>query len=178
MASFHSGRFVAIALLAATLGASPGGPPGGPGTVPIHGSVTGTVQATLIDGTVDHFRLENSGRGVISHLGLTQATWVVPDVALNLTDRTVTVANLQWEGTLRAANGDTILGRYQFPQQTLPFSGTGAIAFDADLQILGGTGRFQGATGHAHSTGTANIFTRRFAISLVGQISTPGGSQP
>lgn len=67
--------------------------------------------------------------------------------------------------------GDEIFGRYRFPGESIAVSATGEIVFEADLARMGGTGRFEGASGEARSSGRANVFTGSFEIEMSGEVS-------
>lgn len=70
--------------------------------------------------------------------------------------------------TLTAANGDelylTVTGRNAGAVG-------GVVTIDAQMVIVGGTGRFAGATGSARATGTATLATRSTSVSLEGTIN-------
>ena len=70
--------------------------------------------------------------------------------------------------TLTAANGDklylTVTGRNAGAVG-------GVVTLDAQMVIVGGTGRFTGATGSARGTGSATLATRSTAVSIEGTIN-------
>ncbi len=144
--------------------------------VRIKGRFVGTVGLTPIAGE-DTFRLDNVATGIVSHLGRSEAAWVVPEVQLDLVNRQLIVGNTEWTGTITAANGDQIFGMYSFRDDVIEFTLLGDLSFDLDLEITGGTGRFKGATGNATAVGSANIFTGKFSVKLTGEISTVGSSK-
>ena len=69
--------------------------------------------------------------------------------------------------TLTAANGDALVIRMVnvgCPTGPFTFHGTG------HWTVLGGTGRFQGVTGHGVNEGDADFETTTFALSLTGTL--------
>jgi hypothetical protein len=69
--------------------------------------------------------------------------------------------------TLTAANGDEL--RLTVTGRNAGAVG-GVVTIDAQLTIVGGTGRFAGATGTARATGTATLATRSTSVSIEGTI--------
>jgi hypothetical protein len=73
--------------------------------------------------------------------------------------------------TLTAANGDTFVGTYEGR-----VSGTNdpdVLAYQEELELSGGTGRFAGATGTLHVVGAANLATLEYEQILTGTVSWP-----
>lgn len=70
--------------------------------------------------------------------------------------------------TLTAANGDEL---YLTTAGRNAGVAGGIVTIDAQLTIVGGTGRFEGATGSARGTGTGNLATRTTVISIDGTIN-------
>jgi hypothetical protein len=70
--------------------------------------------------------------------------------------------------TLTAANGDEL---YLAVTGRNAGAVAGIVTIDAQLTIVGGTGRFTGATGSARGTGTATLATRSTSVSIAGTIS-------
>ena len=70
--------------------------------------------------------------------------------------------------TLTAANGDEL---YLAVTGRNAGAVGGLVTIDAQLTIVGGTGRFAGATGSARGTGTANLATRSTSVSIEGTIN-------
>jgi hypothetical protein len=169
-------RFVLIMLV---VGLLPGILVAKPGvkTVPIKGHFTGTVGVTILSESNALFQLDNVGHGNVSHLGRSKAEWRVPEVQLDVVNHQLIVSNSTWTGTITAANGDQIVGVYTFRDTVIPFSMTGDVSFEMDLEITGGTGRFQYATGSAVAVGTANVMAGKFNIRLNGRISSVGSSK-
>jgi hypothetical protein len=172
-------RSFRFALMMLLLGLLPGiaAAKDGVKTVPIKGHFTGTVGITTLSISNATFQLDNVGHGNVSHLGRSKADWRVPEVQLDLTNQVLIVSNTTWTGTITAANGDQIIGVYTFRNQAIPFSISGDVSFDLDMEITGGTGRFQHATGSAVATGTANVISGKFNIRLNGRISSVGSSK-
>ena len=70
--------------------------------------------------------------------------------------------------TLTRANGDTLTGTYSGGAVALP----GGIAnFEDEAVITGGTGRFSGAGGRFHVSGTANVVAMTYEHRLSGTIT-------
>jgi hypothetical protein len=155
--------------LIATQAAGLGAPPFAGQGVQTDGRVAGSVTATPISSSASLFRVDAVATGTLSHIGRIQTTWTVPEVMLDLVNLQLIVANLQWHGTLTAANGDQIFGEYAFRDDTIPLSPTGTLVFEVDLTITGGTGRFKDASGQAAAVGTANVFSGVFTIDVDGQ---------
>lgn len=144
-------------------------------TLPVEGWVAGSVTVIPLP-QPGSYRLENHGTGTMSHLGRIETAWAIPAVELDLVNRVLIVSNIEWTGTITAANGDQILGRYTFPGERIPFRLNGDVIFDVDLEITGGTGRFASAGGRAAAAGRANIYTGQFQIDFDGEMSTLGST--
>ena len=69
---------------------------------------------------------------------------------------------------LTAANGDEL---HVTHVGTSAPAGPGLVSFVAQMTIVGGTGRFAGATGTARGVGLANLATRTSSVRLDGTIS-------
>ena len=65
--------------------------------------------------------------------------------------------------TLTAANGDEL---YLTHTGTSMLSGPGLVSFVAQMTIVGGTGRFAGATGGGQGTGLATLATRTTSLTI------------
>lgn len=142
------------------------------GEVPIKGRLEGTTTTIRLSDTPLRYRLENVASGVISHVGRATSIWVVPEVRFDVASRQVFVLSGPWTGTVTAANGDKLYGRYAFHDNTIPFDLLGNFEASATLTITGGTGRFAGATGTGPSVISGNVFTEGFTILLQGAIRT------
>jgi hypothetical protein len=70
--------------------------------------------------------------------------------------------------TLTAANGDVLLLEHV---GTSAPAGPGLVAFQATATIVGGTGRFENATGQLHGWGVANLIARTSVANFEGEIS-------
>jgi len=158
---------VILALLAASAPTSAGPRDG----ADVWGAIRGQTSVAPLAGSPGSFRVESRGSGWMRGVGRVQVAWVVPEVELDLLRRTITVADLEWSGTITAANGDQLFGRYEFPSDTIRFSRFGTVRFSAVLNVTGGTGQFANVTGQARSYGIANIYTRRFRIAFGGTLA-------
>jgi len=70
--------------------------------------------------------------------------------------------------TFTAANGDVL--RLEHSGTSVP-AGPGLIAFQATARVVGGTGRFENATGQTRAWGTANLATHTSVANFEGEIS-------
>lgn len=140
--------------------------------VPIGGSLNGTVSPSVISPGI--FRWEVAAQGNISHLGRVNAAIIFPEVEVDIHNQTMIVRSGTWTGVMTAANGDRLFGLYTVRNGSTTFDALGNIGFVADLEITGGTGRFQGATGLGVANGQGNIFTLSFGTSVQGTISQVG----
>lgn len=68
---------------------------------------------------------------------------------------------------LTAANGDEL---YVTHTGTSALTAPGVVSFVAQMTIVGGTGRFVGATGFARGIGTANLATNSTSVTIEGWI--------
>ena len=68
---------------------------------------------------------------------------------------------------LTAANGDEL---YVTHTGTSALTAPGLVSFVAQMTIVGGTGRFVGATGIARGIGTANLATNSTSVDIEGWI--------
>ncbi len=68
---------------------------------------------------------------------------------------------------LTAANGDQL---YVTHTGTSALTAPGLVSFRAQMTIVGGTGRFVGATGFALGVGTANLATNSTSVAIEGWI--------
>jgi hypothetical protein len=73
--------------------------------------------------------------------------------------------------TLTAANGDTMTGTYQ--GQVSGTDDPNVIAYEEELELTGGTGRFAGARGSLRVAGVANLLTLEYGQTLTGTVSRP-----
>lgn len=74
--------------------------------------------------------------------------------------------------TLTAANGDTVYGSYE--GQAAPTADPAVITYRVSGPILGGTGRFEGATGFIVWEGFANLATGELGDVITGWITNVG----
>ena len=96
----------------------------------------------------------------LSHLGRTAYTGVLE---IDFVAGTQTGTR-----TLTAANGDQL---FMTAVGTSAPSGPGTRSISATLTVTGGTGRFAGARGEVHATGTANLITSTTASEFEGWIT-------
>jgi hypothetical protein len=73
--------------------------------------------------------------------------------------------------TLTAANGDTLFGTYEGTADLARFP---VIGFDVQGPILGGTGRFAGATGWLRWRGYGDLTTGALSEEIEGWVSSVG----
>jgi len=102
----------------------------------------------------------DTGTCHITHLGLT-AFYGEQDI-------NVAAGTQSGWRRLTAANGDEL--HFTHVGTSGP-AGPGLVSFVAQMTIVGGTGRFAGATGSARGTGLANLITRSTSVTLEGTIS-------
>ena len=100
------------------------------------------------------------GECKLSHLG---HSTVVSVQSINLASGTQTGRR-----TYTAANGDQL---HMTHVGTSGPAGPGLVRFQATATIIGGTGRFTGATGEVRGQGVANLVTRTTIVSMEGTIS-------
>ncbi len=105
-------------------------------------------------------RQTDTGPCQLSHLGR-----AIFDGVLELNLATGTQRG---ERTLTAANGDVL--RVVSIGTSAP-SGPGLVSFVGTFTFVGGTGRFEKATGQARGEGTANLATRTTSLALDGWIA-------
>jgi hypothetical protein len=96
----------------------------------------------------------------LTHLGLT-AFYGEQDINF------ATGTQAGWR-TLTAANGDEL---HVTHVGTSKPAGPGLVSFVAQMTIVGGTGRFAGASGTARGTGIANLATHTTSVTIDGTIS-------
>ena len=141
----------------------------GGGQVPIKGKFV--TEFAMVSGP-PVVQIVVNGAGQASHLGLSQCV---------STDETVDFTQGgKMTGTLAflAANGDKLIARMEaltvpdFPNDVVNYAGT--------LTFVGGTGRFQNATGSAQFEGAASPIqgpTGRGWFSFAGTVSSPGAGK-
>ena len=127
---------------------------------PFSGSCTLTFNAPPFPLPAIHHQID-TGPCLFTHLGRTE---LYGELDIDFAAGTQS----GWR-TLTAANGDelhlTVSGR----------NGAGAVggmvSIDAQFVIVGGTGRFAGATGSGRATGVANLMTRTTTAAMTGSIT-------
>lgn len=73
--------------------------------------------------------------------------------------------------TLTAANGDALTGTYE--GQVSVTGDPNIIAYEEELKVTGGTGRFAGAAGTLQVAGVADLLTLEYSQTLTGTLSRP-----
>ena len=73
--------------------------------------------------------------------------------------------------TLTAANGDALTGTYE--GQVSVTADPNVIAYEEELEVTGGTGRFAGATGTLQVAGLASLLTLEYSQTMTGTLSRP-----
>lgn len=172
MLRFSRIAFAMVAVAPSHIAAAPAGaaPASGPKLVPFHATARGTLSFVVIPPT--RF-VTASGAGQATHLGAVE-------VAINITASLapVVVPNCATLGnneanttTFTAANGDilTAMGTGSI----CPTGPTTAASMDS-LEVIGGTGRFEGASGAINVRGAIDRATFTFSVSYDGTLSTPG----
>jgi hypothetical protein len=133
--------------------------------VPFKGTfVPTTLSATPVDAT--HVRLELHVDVRATHLGKAQGpAFLILDV---------TTLSFVGEATWAAANGDAIITT--FAGRFIPTATPGVLDNVETFEIVGGTGRFEGATGAGIVTGQVDAATLvpLAPVPFVGTISSPG----
>ena len=107
-----------------------------------------------------------TGHGYSPNMGPTRAVSTDQTVSLLTGAATATY-------TLTAANGDTVVVRLTFQSTTVQR----AVTFEGSYTVVGGTGRFAGATGGGSIRGSATFLTETSGVgsfTLTGTISAPG----
>jgi hypothetical protein len=113
---------------------------------------------------VINITVQGNGHG----LQIGNATTFSPDETVNLITGNATATF-----TLIAANGDTIVIFDAFNVTQVP----GGVTFSGTYNVIGGTGRFAGATGQGAVTGSAQFTGEGIGVGdfvLDGTISSPG----
>ena len=124
-------------------------------------ALNGTGVATLItDGAGHLIGATPTGSGTATHLG----QWTVTGT-VNYTPDSNGVLHSSGSATLTAANGDKL--QIQIDGILDPVAGVDQGIF----HIVGGTGRFEGATGDANFVVTINPLTGGFELTVVGKIN-------
>lgn len=141
----------------------------GKGDLPVKGRLEGSVTPTLLPDNL--FRWEISAAGTLTNLGQVKAAIVFPKVEVDTARRVIILRSGTWTGTLTAASGDQLYGRYTVRNERLVLDGKNHVVFVADLEITGGTGRFNGATGSGVAQGKGNLPALSFALTIDGKIA-------
>lgn len=124
-------------------------------------ALSGTGVATLItDGAGHVIGATPTGSGTATHLG----QWTVAG-NVSYTPDSNGVLHSSGSATLTAANGDKL--QIQIDGILDPVAGVD----QGNFHIVGGTGRFEGATGDANFVVTINPLTGGFELTVVGKIN-------
>jgi hypothetical protein len=116
------------------------------------------------------FQVNYHANGRVQPLGKTRTDFISPEVHVDLANRQLIATEPTWFVNLVAANGDEIHGIYTFSSGVIDFDALGFFAITADVEIVGGTGRFAGKAGSAQSFAVGNIFLGTFVIAFEGEI--------
>ena len=138
------------------------------GQVPIKASFQGFAEAPVYTGIGEVFEIVVPLSGHGTHLG---------DFDETLT-HFLDFATMQFSGfaVFTAANGDTF--RTEFSGQLFPTDDADWLSFEVTHIIVGGTGRFAGATGILHGVnGRFNTVTGEDLGGYIGTISSPGSAK-
>ena len=134
--------------------------------VPFNGDFNPVILiATPIDDSHVHLDLHVTARA--THMGNAQGA---ASITLNVTDFTY-VGRTIWVGS----NGDTIA--LTFEGQFVPTATRGVLQNVETFEVVGGTGRFKGATGAGVASGlldAATLAPLKGTVPFVGTISSPG----
>jgi hypothetical protein len=134
--------------------------------VPFRGSLDGVVTRTPLD--LQHDQVDVDATGIATQLG--QFVLDIPHIV----DHTNGTANGKYVFT--AANGDTL--QATFTGQATPTSTPGVLYIVETATIVGGTGRFAGATGGFVCERLFDRIAGTTIGSFQGTISSPGAGSP
>ena len=138
--------------------------------VPFKGSLEGTFSFVPEPAPSTFAAVRLDATGVASHVG--RFTMVAPHRVNLATNPAQGAGSFE----LTAANGDTLTGRLEgLGTLTAPPDGFTIVE---TYTIVGGTGRFAGATGRFTAERSVNLTTLETTGSFEGTISSPGGVQP
>jgi hypothetical protein len=129
--------------------------------VPFMGSISGTVAFTSPTTAV------LSASGVATHLGRTTYAGNVSDITLTPTGLTNVLVE-----TLTAANGDTLTF---YCTEVAVETSPGVYQATDQWVVIGGTGRFEGATGQGTADTHVDLNNGTFTKQVTGTISAPNG---
>jgi len=157
-------NFVMAGLLIAMLvsGISIGPAHAASNQVPFNASFSGTVAFTGPTSAA------LSGSGISTYLGLTAYAGVVSEITPTDTGLTDVLVE-----TLTAANGDTIT---ILCNQVAVQQASGVFQGSDEWTVIGGTGRFAGATGSGTGIAHVDLNNGTFSKQLIGTISAPSGN--
>jgi hypothetical protein len=150
-----------IALVTAGTGASLAYASSSQVQVPFMGSISGTVAFTSPTTAV------LSASGVATHLGRTTYAGNVSDITLTPTGLTNVLVE-----TLTAANGDTLTF---YCTEVAVETSPGVYQATDQWVVIGGTGRFEGASGQGTAETHVDLNNGTFTKQVTGTISAPNG---
>ena len=150
-----------IALVTAGTGTSLAYASSSPVQVPFMGSISGTVAFT------GETTAALSASGVATYLGFTTYAGNVSDITPTPTGLTNVLVE-----TLTAANGDTLTF---FCTEVAVEISPGVFQATDQWVVIGGTGRFEGATGQGTADTHVDLNNGTFTKQLTGTISAPSG---
>jgi len=166
-------RFVpCIAALLLVVATGLAQPAGSPGTASIRGILAGTVTVTPVSLADLVFEVQYHGKGRALGIGQVSAEFLTPEVKLDLAQRQLIPLTPTWTLTVAAHNGDEIHADYTFPDGAIEYSVLGFFVATADIEVTGGTGMYDGASGAGHAVIVGNVFLRRWVSSIEGDLVT------
>lgn len=167
---------ITVVAISTVLGAGPWlAPAANANQVPFSATMNGTVHATTGPGCAfPTICLAGTDEGTGTHVGRATLT---KTATIHVTRQTCTnggtLTTYTESGTLAGANGDTL---------TLTGGGTaclrgGHAIASGQLNVAGGTGRFNNATGRLDETIDHNLSNDTEVVNLRGTISSPGSTK-
>jgi hypothetical protein len=141
--------------------------------VPFKGSISGTLERTGLHGggaLETDWSVKVTGSGQATQLG--RVDFVITNDDVRLVDPThLGPTDAPASGQFTGPNGDKLLGVYHW--NAGPTLLPGVLSYSGTFEIVGGEGRFSGATGGGTLTGTGNVITDRIDVSFNGKVSQP-----
>jgi hypothetical protein len=130
----------------------------------IQGRLTGQLDAEPISLADFRFRVHYQASGVAKGAGRVAVDFVTPDVIVDPVGRQIQVQSPPWTVELVTANGDKIVGLYEFQPSTFTYNLLGFFVAITKVEVTGGTGRFAGASGSGKTIGLGNLYTGQFVL--------------
>lgn len=145
-----------------------------PTFVPIEGAYTftGDLDPILDCGYGQIFYVRYVGHGDFDHMGQTEVEAFAEACEFIYDPPVRVVFEVSGQGTLTAANGDKVF--IDWFMIAYPNPAGGPSAFTMDVEVTGGSGRFDGAGGFMTGSGQFNRATMLGDESLSGMISSVG----